>query len=221
MPSPSMQIVGAFLVLGLYYFVLVLRPQATPEGPDSQELRHAMEASERHYGAGAFQDALGPTQYLVEQMPSQPVYAARLARIYERLERPLEAAAAWAHVMDVSATPEDGCPMIGQAYTSGKDPAAAIGAFERCVSVDPRNPDFQLFVGQAYAAVGRDADARKAFEIGLALAPDYPDLHLLLGVRDFVDKQLVDARRHFEQFLELSPDRRAEVEVWLKRTEVR
>lgn len=221
MPSPGMRIVGSGLVLGLYYFALVLRPQVNVDGPASQDLRQAIEDSERHYGAGAFQEALGPTQYLVEQMASQPVYAERLARIYEHLERPLDAARAWAHVMDVSATPEDGCPMIGQAYISANDLAAAIGAFERCVSVDQRNPDSHLYAGQAYAAAGRDADARRAFEAGLALEPDYPDLHLLLGTRDFADKQLVDARRHFERFLELAPERRAEVEVWLKRTEVR
>ncbi|NOT28085.1 MAG: tetratricopeptide repeat protein [Acidobacteria bacterium] len=213
-----MRAAGAAAVITLYYWVLVAQPQAESSDRLGGELQAAMESSASLFVAKDFAAALEPTEFLVEHMPTQPMYADRLARIYNALGRAEDEARSWDHLMEVSATPEDACPMVGQAHQDAGHAENALTAFEKCVAAEPRDPDFKLFLGRAYTAAGHRTKARREFEEGLTLAPLYPDLHLLLGVLDFGDDRRLDARRRFERFLELAPERRDEVAVWLKRT---
>ena len=120
--------------------------------------------------------------------------------------------------MATSPTPVDACPMIAEAYQAAGQPADAIGAWQRCSELPPINPDFHVYLGEALIDADRPAEARRAFERGLAVDELYPDLHLLLGVRQFADGERDAARASFEKFLALAPSRRAEVEVWLRRS---
>jgi Flp pilus assembly protein TadD len=210
---------GAAVLLALYYWVLVAQPRAESSDGLATESRTAMDDSLSLFAAEKFADAMAPTEYLVARMPTQPLYADRLARIYQALGRTEDESRAWDHLMEVSATPEDACPMVGRAHQMAGHADRALAALEKCVEAEPRDPDFRLFLGQAYTAAGHMAEARRAFEAGLTLDPRYPDLHLLLGVRDFGDGRRREARRRFVRFLELAPERRDEVTAWLERTE--
>ena len=111
------------------------------------------------YTAGRYADALEPTSRLVARFPLQQVYAERLAHIFGKLNRAADEAAAWERFIDVSPTPIDACPAIGNAYARAGEPQKSLEAFERCVSFDPRNSEQLFFLGRAYEHAGRTADA--------------------------------------------------------------
>ena len=182
------------------------------------DIRRDIEASQVAFSANRHADALGPTERLTRQLPTQAIYFDRLARIQHELGQFTDEADAWEGVFRTSPTPGDACPMLPAAYDRTGDADRALHAYERCVEVDPLNPDLLLFLGRAYNAADRAADAQRVLEQALALAPEYPDVHLVLGVRNFADNQIEVARTRFEQFLTLAPSRRDEVAVWLERT---
>ena len=111
------------------------------------------------YAAGRYADALEPTSRLVARFPLQQAYAERLARIFGKLNRPADEAAAWERFIDVSPTPIDACPAIGDAYARAGQPQKSLEALQRCVSFDPRNSEQLFFLGRAYEHAGRTADA--------------------------------------------------------------
>jgi len=108
-----------------------------------------------------------------------------------------------------------------EAYRRIADDQAALGALERCVSLQPRDADLLLDLGQAYLRAGRASDAREVLERGIGYQPGYGDYYLVLGIVEYSEGDVDRARERFERFLALAPERRAEVEVWLARTESR
>lgn len=218
MESAGTRALAAALLLAAYYVILIVHPFPGAAAADDSGTRALIESSRTLFEAKRFADALPPTAELTTRFPSQAVYHDRHARILHELNRPAEEAQAWERLLEVSATPVDGCPMIGDAYAQAGQADQALAAYLRCADLPPQNPDFLLAAGQLLLKANRNAEARAAFERGLALAPGYSDLHLLVGVRMFADGDAVAARKHFERFLELSPERRDEVAVWLERT---
>lgn len=210
---------AAATVLAAYYWVLALQPFAPQASAADAALDQDIRDSRALFEARRFEDALAPTERLATQLSTQAIYHERHALILGELSRPLDEAQAWERMMAASPTPVDACPMIADAYKKAGDASRARAALERCASLPPINPDFLLSLGQSFLEEGRKADARQAFERGLAVDAAYPDLHLLVGVRKFDDGDLAGARVSFERFLELAPDRKAEVDMWLQRTE--
>jgi len=217
--TPRSRAVAAVSVLAAYYWVLALQPFAPAASAADLALERDIRDSRALFDARRFADALAPTERLATQLSAQAVYHERHALILRELERPAKEAQAWERMMAASPTPVDACPMIADAYMKSGDRGRALTAIERCASLPPLNPDFLLSLGQALLEADRTAEARQAFERGLAIDDRYPDLHLLLGVRQFADSDVAGARVRFERFLQLAPERRAEVEVWLQRTE--
>jgi len=199
--------------------VLALHPFSPQAGAADAALDRDIRDSRALFDAKRFDEALAPTERLARQLSTQAIYHERHALILRELSRPADEAQAWERMMAASPTPVDACPMIADAYRRADDGVRAHGALERCASFLPINPDFLLSLGQSFLKSDRKAEARQAFERGLAVDEKYPDLHLLLGVRKFDDRDLPGARASFERFLELAPERKAEVEVWLERTE--
>ena len=115
------------------------------------------------------------------RFPVQQVYAERLARIYGKLNRAADEAAAWERFIDVSPTPVDACPAIGNAYARAGEPQKSLEAFERCVSFDPRNSEQLFFLGLAYEHAGRTADAMARYSKAAATDPSNADVQLGLG----------------------------------------
>ena len=217
--APGSRAAAAASVLAAYYWVLALQPLAPQAGAADAALDRDIRDSRALFDAQRFDEALAPTERLASQLSTQAVYHERHALILRELSRPADEAQAWERMMAASPTPVDACPMIAEAYQKANDPARAHAALERCASLPPVNPDFLLSLGQSFLKADRKAEAREAFERGLAVDEKYPDLHLLLGVRKFDDGDRSGARVSFERFLQLAPERRAEVEVWLQRTE--
>jgi tetratricopeptide (TPR) repeat protein len=206
--------------MAAYYFVLFPRtaPVAAAVTLSDSSIARDIDASDAAMAEGRHADALEPTRRLTEKMPTQAKYFARLATIQHELEQFADEARSWEGAFAVSPTPADACPWLPQAYEASKDQARALNAYERCLEVEPDNPDSLLYLGRAYNAASRADDARRVLEKAITMAPEYADLYLLMGVRNFADGRVDEARQQFERFLELAPGRRAEVAVWLERT---
>lgn len=217
MRTPFLRTAGACLVAAVYYWLLLANPFATPSDGGEAQLRQDIQTSGSAFAAGRFAAALAPTERLAKAMPSQALYADRLARIYHAVDRPDDEAREWERLITLSPTPIDACPMVADAYGQAGHSDLALDALERCASFTPANPDFLLSLGQALLAHDRPADARKAFERGLEVDSRYPDLHLLVGVQQFDAGELADAKASFERFAALAPDRSDEVAEWLGR----
>jgi len=220
MRKAGARLVGAAVVVAAYYWTLFGNPFVPSLAPAEAQLRHDIEASRSLVAAGQFAEALSPTERLAEQWPSQAIYQERLALIFQKLDRADDEVRAWEAFMEVSPTPIDACPMVADAYRRTNRADLSLAALERCATLKPANPDFLMLLGQALLKANRAAEARRAFERGLEIDASHPDLHLLLGVRQFADRQFGDARASFERFLALAPKRRAEVAIWLERTEL-
>lgn len=217
MQTPILRAAGACLVLGVYYWILLASPRASPSEAAEARLQQDIESSQTAFAAGDFATALAPTERVSEAVPTEVVYLTRLASIYRELARPADEATAWDRVIELSPTPIDACPMVAEAHESAGHADLALAALERCATFEPIDPDFLLLLGQALLQRDRPAEARVAFARGLERDAQYPDLHLLHGVRQFADGELDAAKVSFERFLELAPDRRDEVAVWLDR----
>lgn len=220
MHSSGTRLVGAAVVLAVYYWTLFASASAPHDAAEAQ-LQQDMQASLELFNAGRLADALTPTERVAERMPGEALYHQRLALIFQKLERPSDEAREWEALMATSPTPIDACPMVAEAHRRANRDDLSLAAFERCAALQPANPDFPLLHGQALLRADRKAEARRAFELGLSIDASYPDLHLLLGILQFDAGEVGPARESFERFLALAPSREDEVAVWLERTRTR
>ena len=119
------RLAGGALVLAVYAWTLRPSPVAVSAGlvRTDPEVERWLALSEETFNARGYADALEPTTRLVERFPTQHVYAERQARIFEKLGRPSDEAAAWERFVDLSPTPVDACPAIGNAYVRAGDTA--------------------------------------------------------------------------------------------------
>jgi tetratricopeptide (TPR) repeat protein len=152
--TPAARLTGGVLVLAVYAWTLApAPPAAAPGAPGETGSDAGVEAwialSTKAFAEGHYADALDPTTKLVERFPSQVVYLDRLARIHGKLDRPADEAADWERFVDVSPTPADACPALGNAYARAGQPEKSLDAFRRCVAFDPRNAELQFFLGLA------------------------------------------------------------------------
>lgn len=215
---PLVRLAGGVLLLALYASVLVPTPVSeSRHDADSDGRPEAwLAASDETFGAGRYADALEPTSRLVERFPNQHVYRQRLAQIFEHLNRPADEAAAWEHVVEVSPTPIDACPAIGNAYRRAGDEAKALDAFERCLSFDPGNTDAMFFLGLTYYRAGRNNDTRRLVDKLLVRAPSNADVLLLAGLLSEREGRIPEARTFLERGLAVS-ERYVDIHIALGR----
>jgi tetratricopeptide (TPR) repeat protein len=186
--SPLARLAQAVAVLGLFAWVLI--PSSTPPpDPEAEQAEAWMMASRDAFAAGRWDEALGPTQSLVERFPTQQVYADRLARIHFNLDRPSDEAAAWERYVLHSPTPEDACPAIGNAYLRAGERVRALNAFERCRDFDPMSAELWYFLGRAYQQAGEHERALEVFTEAVRVDPQHSDSRIglasvLLGRND-------------------------------------
>lgn len=177
------RLTGGLLVLAVYAWAL--RPAAvsvTPGGSASDSgVENWLRLSDDAFKAGRYADALEPTSRLVERFRNQHVYVQRLAQIFEKLDRPADEAAAWEQFVEVSPTPVEGCPQLGNAYTRAGETIKALDAFERCVAFDPRNGEMLFFLGLAYERAGRADEAAHQYRQSAELNPSNADSQLGLA----------------------------------------
>lgn len=171
--SPWSRLVAA-LALG-WLFAWALSPRPAPRDENQPTVQDLLLASRDAFAAEEWQAALAPTTALVARFPTQVVYLERLARIYEKLDKPTEAAATWEQFVKNSATPWDACPSIGLAYRRAGNEEASIAAFERCRDLDSLSGEAWFFLGQAYRRAGRQAEAMATLRQALDLDPLHAD----------------------------------------------
>ena len=289
MDSPGVRLVASLAMLALFYWSMLMPPpaHATEAALSDPEVDGLLVASRDGYAREQYDQALRPTEALVARFPTQHVYLERLAVIYQHLGRFHDEAIAWHRFMDLSPTPWDACPAVGNAHAADHDSEGALAAYQMCwdqapwdpdaafflarererrgevdeaaalyrqsIEIDkdhadsqlglarlnlhasrfdearqaalaivarlPEHADAHLILAQAAQRSGDQGQARQYFEQTLRIEERYFDAHVGLGILEFSEHRTTAARQHFERALVLDPSRRAEVSVWLDRTE--
>ena len=154
-----------------------------------------------------------------ETAPWNPDAAFFLAREHERRGAPDRAAALYRRAIAIDPAHADS--QLGLArlslHASRFDEASATAA--AVIERFPHHADAHLILAQAAQRTGDAARARQHFEQTLRIEERYFDAHVGLGILEFTGQRADAARQHFERALSLDPSRRAEVTVWLDRTE--
>ena len=126
------------------------------------------------FAAERWSDALEPTEQLVERIPGQHIYLARLADTYHHLGRPADEAAAWELFM-ASPLMGEACPFIGHAYRKLGKYDQALAAFERCYQADTRNAELAFFVGLGNEWTSSSRPPRSGTGRAIVIAPPHYD----------------------------------------------
>lgn len=221
--SPSLRLAFAVSTLTVFWYGLFVstaingRPSdaspattAVPSGrtgaTDAAALDALLVASREAFTAGQWEDALPPTKTLVERFPGQPMYVARLAEIYNKLEQTANEAAAWEIFMERAPLPSEACPRIGYAYRRlGKDDLA-LGAFERCFASDTKSAELAFFVGLANEWLGKFTPAQEYYERAIAIATVHYDSEVGLARLRLHRNQLAEALTRVTKVLRKVPE---------------
>ncbi len=174
-------------------------PAGTPAAPpadaaaDAAAMDGLLVASREAFTTERWQDALPPTKAIVERFPSQHVYLARLAEIYNKLERPKDEAAAWELFMDRAPLPAEACPFVGNAYRRIGQHDKALNAFERCFTADAKNADLAFLVGLGHEWMTTFDAAQKYYERAIDMVTTHFDSEVGLARLQLHRNNLPDA----------------------------
>ncbi|MBP7777462.1 MAG: hypothetical protein KA371_10060 [Acidobacteria bacterium] len=161
--------------------------------------------SREAFSSGRWQDALEPTKAIVARFPGQHVYLARLAEIYNKLERPEDEAATWELFMDRAPLPAEACPAIGNAYRRIGKYDLALSAFERCFQTDTTNAELVFFVGLANEWLTRFGPAEEFYQRAIRIATTHLDSEVGLARLRLHRNQLAEALSRAKAVLKRSP----------------
>jgi tetratricopeptide (TPR) repeat protein len=192
------RLIAALALLVAGYQSAALPPTAVEDHVAVVDADSLLVASRQHYAAGAYREALPPTEALVARFPAQHVYLERLAFIYQRLGRYRDEAAAWQRFMERSPTPWEACPAIGRAHAAAGDDRAAFAAYEACWAVASWDADAAFFLALAYERQGDAAQALDYYTRSLTIDPAHADSQLGLARLELHAGRL-DAARHRAQ----------------------
>lgn len=162
-------------------------------------------ASREAFSSERWNDALEPTKAIVERFPGQHVYIARLAEVYNKLERPQDEADTWELFMDRAPLPAEACPAIGNAYRRIGKYDKALSAFERCFQSDTKNAELAFFVGLANEWLTRFTVSQEYYERAIAIATTHYDSEVGLARLRLHRNQLAEALSRAEAVLKKSP----------------
>lgn len=178
--SPISRLIVAIALLATFRWTL-LPAAGNDDPPVDAEAQAWMTESRDAFADGRWDDALAPTLALVERFPAQQVYLDRLARIYFGLGRAADEASAWERFVEVSPTPGDACPAMGQAWARAGDRAQALEAFTWCRDLDPKSAEGVYFLGRAYLREGRNQEALDTFREAVRVDPLHDDSRIGLA----------------------------------------
>lgn len=179
-------------------------PPADAEA-DAAAMDVLLVASREGFATKRWQDALAPTKAIVERFPSQHVYLARLAEIYNKLERPKDEAAAWELFMDRAPLPAEACPFVGNAYRRIGQYDKALNAFERCFEADTENAELAFFVGLGNEWMTRFDAAQEYYERALGMTTSHSDSQVGLARLQLHRDKLPDALKRASAVLRTWP----------------
>lgn len=166
---------------------------AGPADADAAAIDGLLVASRDAFVAERWQDALEPTKAVVERFPGQHVYLARLAEIYNKLERPQDEAATWERFMDRAPLPAEACPFVGNAYRRIGQYDKALDAFERCFASDTTNAELAFFVGLANEWLTRFDKSEEFYTRAITIATSHYDSEVGLARLRLHRNQLPEA----------------------------
>jgi tetratricopeptide (TPR) repeat protein len=189
-------------------------PAGTPGAPavtaaeseaDAARIDGLLVESREAFASGRWQDALEPTKAIAARFPGQHVYLARLAEIYNKLERPADEAATWELFMDRAPLPAEACPAVGNAYRRIGKYDLALSAFERCFQSDTRNAELAFFVGLGNEWLTRFGPAEEFYQRAITIATTHFDSEVGLARLRLHRNQLAEALRRASAVLKKSP----------------
>lgn len=157
------------------------------------------------FASGRWQDALEPTKAIAARFPGQHVYLARLAEIYNKLERPADEAATWELFMDRAPLPAEACPAVGNAYRRIGKYDLALSAFDRCFQADTKNAELAFFVGLGNEWLTRFGPAEEYYQRAITIATTHFDSEVGLARLRLHRNQLAEALARASAVLKKSP----------------
>jgi len=199
---PALRLALAVATLGTFWFGLFVSnavntapvvTAAADAETDAAAIDGLLVASREAFVSERWQDALEPTKTVVARFPGQPVYLARLAEIYNKLERPKDEAATWELFMDRAPLPAEACPNVGNAYRRIGQYDKALSAFERCFAADTKNAELAFFVGLGNEWLTKLAPAQEYYERAITIATTHYDSEVGLARLQLHRNQLPDA----------------------------
>ena len=172
---------------------------------DAAAIDGLLVASREAFTTERWRDALEPTKAIVERFPGQHVYLARLAEIYNKLERPKDEAATWELFMDRAPLPAEACPSVGNAYRRIGQYDKALSAFERCFAADTKNAELAFFVGLGNEWLTKFDAAQHYYERAIHMATTHFDSEVGLARLQLHRNKLPDALKRATAVLRRAP----------------
>jgi tetratricopeptide (TPR) repeat protein len=172
---------------------------------DAARIDSLLVESRDAFASGRWQDALEPTKAIAARFPGQHVYLARLAEIYNKLERPADEAATWELFMDRAPLPAEACPAVGNAYRRIGKYDLALKAFERCFDADRKNAELAFFVGLGNEWLTRFGAAEEFYQRAISIATTHFDSEVGLARLRLHRNQLAEALTRASAVLKKSP----------------
>jgi tetratricopeptide (TPR) repeat protein len=170
------RVVLLLTALGVYVWGLFIRPAIPLHVEKLDRERQLARKTDQLMATHRYAEALSPLEQLHRKLPRNLVYIEQLARVYRKLDRPVQEAAMLERFIELSPKPADACPRIGLVYKKLDKTEEAIGAFERCATFDPDDPDIMFQLGLLYERHGRRPAAAELYRRGAQLDPKNPDL---------------------------------------------
>ncbi len=180
-------------------------PTAADTEADAARIDSLLVESRDAFASERWQDALEPTKAIVARFPGQHVYIARLAEIYNKLERPADEAATWELFMDRAPLPAEACPAVGNAYRRIGKYDLALKAFERCFEADTKNAELAFFVGLGNEWLTRFGPAEEFYQRAITIATTHFDSEVGLARLRLHRNQLAEALTRASAVLKKSP----------------
>ena len=196
---PALRLVLAVSTLATFWFGLFVSnavntaPVVTAAADAAAAIDGLLVASREAFVSERWQDALEPTKAVVERFPGQHVYLARLAEIYNKLERPKDEADTWELFMDRAPLPAEACPNVGNAYRRIAQYDKALSAFERCFAADTKNAELAFFVGLGNEWLTKFVPAQEYYERAITITTTHYDSEVGLARLHLHRNQLPDA----------------------------
>ncbi|MBI5135696.1 MAG: tetratricopeptide repeat protein [Nitrospirae bacterium] len=147
-----------------------------------------------------FAEAVPYVEALVRQRPGDVNNRLRLAGLYERVEQPDKAVAAYEQALERQPKNPIALYSIGRiALFVDKDYPRAADFLARALAVDPNRPDIAYLIGVSHNEGGDKAAAVEAFRRSVALDDHFYQAHFEIGLILEAEKQDAEALEHFRK----------------------
>ncbi|HEU4684716.1 MAG TPA: tetratricopeptide repeat protein [Nitrospira sp.] len=179
--------VGALVMLAKYYLearltdhVLATADKILVQNP-SQPQALALKIAASAATDDKVPAAVGKSEALVAQFPTEPDVAILLATLYGQLQRYRDAQAVLRRALDAHPSDMDLLNSLHRILEQAKDMAGAEVIVRRMIEVEPRNFDHRVRLARLFDFQGDHAKAESVLREAVALDPDSEERRLLLA----------------------------------------